>query len=119
MAEPTESTPELSPQQRLKSTSRNDACPCGSGKKYKKCHLAADETQEQARLAELQKQAELARAAEEAAAAQEEDQGADAVAKKKVAAKGGSGKSKRNAQPVSKGQGTSARPNNLPRRKAV
>ncbi len=28
---------------RLTSTGRNDPCPCGSGKKYKKCHLAADE----------------------------------------------------------------------------
>jgi tetratricopeptide (TPR) repeat protein len=28
---------------RLAGTGRNDACPCGSGKKYKKCHLAADE----------------------------------------------------------------------------
>jgi len=28
---------------RLSHTGRNDACPCGSGKKYKKCHLSADE----------------------------------------------------------------------------
>jgi tetratricopeptide (TPR) repeat protein len=28
---------------RLAHTGRNDPCPCGSGKKYKKCHLAADE----------------------------------------------------------------------------
>src|SRR4029079_12779470 len=28
---------------RLGATGRNDACPCGSGKKYKKCHLQADE----------------------------------------------------------------------------
>ena len=28
---------------RLKSTGRNDLCPCGSGKKYKMCHLDADE----------------------------------------------------------------------------
>jgi tetratricopeptide (TPR) repeat protein len=28
---------------RLRSSGRNDACPCGSGKKYKKCHLPADE----------------------------------------------------------------------------
>jgi thioredoxin-like negative regulator of GroEL len=28
---------------RLAATGRNDACPCGSEKKYKKCHLAADE----------------------------------------------------------------------------
>jgi tetratricopeptide (TPR) repeat protein len=29
---------------RLAGTGRNDACPCGSGKKYKKCHLAVDES---------------------------------------------------------------------------
>jgi tetratricopeptide (TPR) repeat protein len=29
--------------ERLAATGRNDACACGSGKKYKKCHLAADE----------------------------------------------------------------------------
>jgi tetratricopeptide (TPR) repeat protein len=28
---------------RLAATGRNDACPCGSGKKYKKCHLQTDE----------------------------------------------------------------------------
>jgi tetratricopeptide (TPR) repeat protein len=28
---------------RLSETGRNDLCPCQSGKKYKKCHLAADE----------------------------------------------------------------------------
>ncbi len=30
-------------EQRHKNTGRNDDCPCGSGKKYKKCHLAQDE----------------------------------------------------------------------------
>lgn len=30
-------------QQRLADTGRNDTCPCGSGKKYKKCHLREDE----------------------------------------------------------------------------
>ena len=29
--------------ERLKNTGRNDPCPCGSGKKYKKCHLLKDE----------------------------------------------------------------------------
>jgi len=29
--------------ERLRSAGRNDDCPCGSGKKYKKCHLRADE----------------------------------------------------------------------------
>jgi hypothetical protein len=32
-------------QNRLK-TGRNEPCPCGSGRKYKKCHLAADEKAE-------------------------------------------------------------------------
>ncbi len=27
---------------RLKETGRNDPCPCGSGKKYKKCHQESD-----------------------------------------------------------------------------
>jgi SEC-C motif len=31
---------------RLKSTGRNDQCLCGSGKKYKKCHLNEDERME-------------------------------------------------------------------------
>ena len=30
-------------EERLKATGRNDNCPCGSGRKYKKCHLAEDE----------------------------------------------------------------------------
>jgi hypothetical protein len=29
--------------ERIKNTGRNDTCPCGSGKKYKKCHLPEDE----------------------------------------------------------------------------
>jgi len=29
--------------ERMDAAGRNDPCPCGSGKKYKKCHLAADE----------------------------------------------------------------------------
>jgi hypothetical protein len=32
-------------QERIK-TGRNESCPCGSGKKYKKCHLQADEKAE-------------------------------------------------------------------------
>lgn len=40
---------------------RNDPCHCGSGQKYKKCHLAKDDAA---------KSAELAAAAAEAAAAQ-------------------------------------------------
>ncbi|MDA3956240.1 SEC-C metal-binding domain-containing protein [Oceanispirochaeta sp.] len=31
---------------RLKSAGRNDLCPCGSGKKYKKFHMNEDERRE-------------------------------------------------------------------------
>lgn len=31
---------------------RNDPCPCGSGKKYKKCHLAAYSTADQLKMIE-------------------------------------------------------------------
>lgn len=47
-------------------TGRNDPCPCGSGKKYKKCCMEKDE--ETARLAQLELQ--KARAAEENSAAE-------------------------------------------------
>jgi hypothetical protein len=53
-------------QTRLK-TGRNDACPCGSGKKYKKCHLQADEKAESESLAKTN-----AAAAEEAKKHEEE-----------------------------------------------
>jgi hypothetical protein len=38
--------------ERLRSAGRNDDCPCGSGKKYKKCHLRADEEAASKALAE-------------------------------------------------------------------
>jgi len=50
--------------ERLKTTGRNDPCPCGSGRKYKHCHLAEDEA---ARHAELEKAAEERQAALDAA----------------------------------------------------
>ena len=43
-------------QARLK-TGRNEACPCGSGKKYKKCHLEADEKAQSAALAKTNAEA--------------------------------------------------------------
>lgn len=42
---------------RLKSAGRNDTCPCGSGKKYKKCHLQADEESHGKAVARVQKKA--------------------------------------------------------------
>jgi hypothetical protein len=51
-------------QGRLKNTGRNDTCPCGSGKKYKKCHLQADEKSNSEALAKALEEA-AAKAAEE------------------------------------------------------
>lgn len=53
--------------ERLRTTGRNDPCPCGSGKKYKKCHLNEDETkrhedavkQEELREAQIEKDQEV------------------------------------------------------------
>ena len=57
---------------RLKNTNRNDSCPCGSGKKYKKCHLSEDEAAQHAAV----KQAEEAAAKE----AEETGDGSDGEA---------------------------------------
>jgi len=40
--------PEPLPVQHREKTPRNAPCPCGSGRKYKKCHLSEDEAQEAA-----------------------------------------------------------------------
>lgn len=47
---------ELDWQTRLK-TGRNDECPCGSGKKYKKCHLEADEKAQSSAMAKTNAEA--------------------------------------------------------------
>ncbi len=51
-------------QSRLK-TGRNDECPCGSGKKYKKCHLQADEKAQSAALTKVNDEAAKKAKAEE------------------------------------------------------
>ncbi len=69
-------------QERYKSTGRNDACPCGSGKKYKKCHHLEDNaavSAELTRLEDLAKAEAAAKAAEEAE--QEESEGQKGSAK--------------------------------------
>ncbi len=43
--------------ERLKNTGRNDPCPCGSGRKYKKCHLSEDQAQEHEVLLKAQEEA--------------------------------------------------------------
>jgi len=56
---------------RKKNTGRNDPCPCGSGKKYKKCHLFKDEAAYSEELkkqqAELEKANKTAEDSEESA----------------------------------------------------
>ena len=64
--------PTLDAAERLKTAGRNDDCPCGSTKKYKKCHLRADEEAVSKQLAEAQAKANAV-AAKEAEAAEAEE----------------------------------------------
>lgn len=109
-------------EKRLSGTGRNDSCPCGSGKKYKKCHLSADLAERSAAFAAQKAEAE-ARAAEKAA---EEEEGDDATPK----GKGGERKGKadknakvRNAKGgknATGGKGKEAgKATNIPRRGAI
>ncbi|MDX2052196.1 MAG: SEC-C domain-containing protein [Polyangiaceae bacterium] len=99
-------------QQRHKSANRNDACPCGSGRKYKKCHWAEDET---AIHAELKLREEAAKAAldEENAKAEAEGTSTEGTGKAAIKNRGQSMSSL-----AAKGR-AQARPTNLPRRGAV
>ena len=98
---------------RLKTTGRNDACPCGSGKKYKKCHLAEDEAA---------KHAELVKAAEERQAALNSENADDAGETSEGKGESGVSQSKTRRERFkqtgksSSGRGRSA---NIPRRGAV
>jgi hypothetical protein len=105
-------------QERLKSTGRNDRCPCGSGKKYKKCHLADDEAQRSAALKALQEEAK-ARAAEEAEAEEDGGEAGSSKASGGKAAKGRRPTGRGKGKSGSKGKATDAKPKDLPRRSAV
>lgn len=94
--------------ERLKAAKRNDPCPCGSGRKYKKCHLDADE-------AAVHAAAKAAKAAAEAAAASAEP--GDAENAKKEPGTGAERPSGRQNKPAR--GAANPRPKNLPRRKAV
>ena len=63
--------------ERLSNTGRNEACPCGSGKKYKKCHMGADEAKRHEDSVKLEE--EMAAASGSA----DEDQSDDSAQKKK------------------------------------
>ena len=98
---------------RLKTTGRNDRCPCGSGKKYKKCHLAEDESTRTATLKALEEEAlSKARAARDA---EDGEGGADT----KGADKSTRSTKRPEKRSESPGRVLDARPKNLPRRGAV
>lgn len=96
-------------QARHKAAGRNDPCPCGSGKKYKKCHYAEDEA---AIHAELTKQ----RAAAEAVAAEEGAKAASSAATQGQRPKASQTSTK---QTGNRSPSPAARAANLPRRGAV
>jgi len=89
--------------QRLKHTGRNDVCSCGSGKKYKKCHLEEDEALERAELA--------------AAVSEREEAPAGAELDKQDDGKGSKWRKER--QQVGKARSGSDTHPNIPRRGAV
>lgn len=106
-------------QERHRVAGRNDACPCGSGKKYKKCHQAEDDAAIGAELRRLEAEA-VAKAAAEAAAEAESEEGTDGegkAARQKAAQRPGGNSG--GGGGVSQRQGSSARAQNLPRRRAV
>jgi hypothetical protein len=95
---------------------RNDACPCGSGKKYKKCHQLEDDALISAELKRLEAEGiEAAAKASEEEAAENEADPAKAAKRAKITpartGKGGSG-----AAPKA---GPGGRAQSLPRRGAV
>ena len=105
-------------EERLKATGRNDRCPCGSGKKYKKCHLNEDEDKRTAALKAQEEQA-IAKTAEEAEAAADGDAEGEGEADTKAAGKGKRAAKRGRGQSGSKAQVGDAKPRNIPRRGAV
>ncbi len=99
---------------RLKNTGRNDPCPCGSGKKYKKCHLAEDEAAEYTVLKKAEDEREAALAAEEKAEGEEKPEGEGSGKGRKKEAK------PRDPHPsAGKARNSQTPPSNIPRRGAV
>jgi hypothetical protein len=100
---------------RRKSAGRNDPCPCGSGKKYKKCHAAEDEAAVSEELAK-QHAVAVAEAADAEAAAEHDP--------KRAAGGKAPGNDPKGPRGSSKGSGSTAgavasRAASLPRRGAV
>jgi len=92
---------------RLKTTGRNDPCPCGSGKKYKKCHLAEDEGTRTATLKALE---------EEAVAKAKASKDTEGDADPKGADRSTQPTRRQKKQPESKGRASDGKPKTLPHR---
>lgn len=107
-------------QERHKAMGRNDACSCGSGKKYKKCHQPEDDQLINAELRRLVEEAEAAAAASEAEAAEAKKgdepkgKGSSGSKPKGSATRGGSSKAASGARSA-----RGAKAQSLPRRGAV
>ena len=95
---------------RLKTTGRNDLCPCGSGKKYKKCHLAEDEGARTAALKALEEEAMAKAEASKDSEGEVDTSGPDESTRSTKRQK---------SHPGSKGRAADGRPQNIPRRGAV
>ena len=95
---------------RLKTTGRNDRCLCGSGKKYKKCHLAEDEGTRAATLKVLEAEDMARPEAVKDAEGEADTKGSDKRTRSTKRQKKESG---------SKGRASDSKPKNIPRRGAV
>ncbi len=95
---------------RLKTTGRNDRCLCGSGKKYKKCHLAEDEGTRAATLKALEA---------ESMAMPKSAKDAEGEADTKDSDKRRRSTKRQEKQSGFKGRPSDGRPKNIPRRGAV
>ena len=95
---------------RLKTTGRNDRCLCGSGKKYKKCHLAEDEGTRAATLKVLEAEAMAKPKAAKDAEGEADTKGSDKRTRSTKHQKKQSG---------FEGRTSDGKPKNIPRRGAV
>lgn len=106
--------------ERHKAIGRNDTCTCGSGKKYKKCHLAADDEAINAELTRLKAVADAEAAAK--AEAEEEGQATSARAGSKRKSQGMStsaARENKSAGQASARKSKGDKSQSLPRRGAV
>lgn len=112
----------IAAQTRHRDTGRNDACPCGSEKKYKKCHQVEDDAAISAELKRQTDAAEAEAAAKLAAEAEADAQDEKAGTSKHAAKKASNKVSQRRAKANEAAGGRSSqgdKSQSLPRRGAV